>query len=115
MRAKESQVENVWSSVNHIYCKSFVVNHKMLKEKAQNRKGTSQLNLVASQFLKKPQKSPYEPILNNLFLFLTLTNTLIYPAIYIVLCVCCVCVCVRACVCVPACLILILSLHLLAT
>ena len=74
----------------------------MLKEKAQNRKGTSQLNLVASQFLKKPQKSPYEPILNNLFLFLTLTNTLIYPAIYIVLCVCvCVCSCLCMCTCLP--------------
>ena len=39
----------------------------------------SHSNLVASQFLKKTEESPYQPILNDLFLFLTLTNTLTYP------------------------------------
>ena len=42
---------------------------------------------------KKTQKSLYQPILNNLFLFLALTNTPIYPTSYIF----CVCVCVPAC------------------
>ena len=50
---------------------------------------------------KKTQKSLYQPILNNLFLFLALTNTPIYPATSYIFCVC-VCVCV--CLCVPACL-----------
>ena len=59
-----------------------------------------------SAFLKKTQKSLYQPILNNLFLFLALTNTPIYPTSYI-FCVCvrvCVCVCLSVCLCVPACL-----------
>ena len=72
--------------------------------------------LVASQFKKKPQKSPYQPTLNNLFFFLALTNTLIYPANYIFLCVrvsVSVCVCAFACLCVylPA-LLTLLSHHL---
>ena len=54
---------------------------------------------ISGFFLKKTQEFPYQPILNNLFLFLTLTNTLINPVIYIFLRVR-----VRACVCVPACL-----------
>ena len=46
---------------------------------------------------KKTQKSLHQPILNNLFLFLALTNTPIYLTSYILLCVC-------VSVCVPACL-----------
>ena len=54
-------------------------------------------------FKKKNQKSLYQSILvlNNLFLFLALTNTPIYPTSYIFcVCVCaCVCVCLSVCVC----------------
>ena len=57
-----------------------------------------------SAFKKKTQKSLYQPILNNLFLFLALTNTPIYPTSYI-FCVCVrVSVCLSVYVCVPACL-----------
>ena len=55
--------------------------------------------------------SLYQPILNNLFLFLALTDTPIYPISYI-FCVCvCVCVCLCVCVYLPT-LLTQLSHHL---
>ena len=63
---------------------------------------------------KKTRESPYQPILNNLFLFLTITNTFIYPANHIFLCVC-VCACVFVCLCMYVCMYVVVCLPVLLT